>query len=186
MTEKHSTLQSGEQSTRKPPHPCIPAWVREILPKLKGAPVAVLVAYWSRANKDGFAWPSIETLSRDTGYGELAVKRAKKVLIGIGLLVPVQQHRDTDGRYKKKVFRVCTEVSKASHGTGVCFSYPTAGYFSHPTVVSKAYQEGVPYEGYPKGRSSGSASPHRSAPAPIKGNSEKQEEKPYKPEVFYA
>jgi hypothetical protein len=48
------------QSTEPGKHlrPFIPRWVREILPKLKGAPLAVLVAYWSHANRDGVAWPS--------------------------------------------------------------------------------------------------------------------------------
>ena len=183
---KHSTGQSKEESREKPLRPFVPAWVRNILPNLKGVRLAVLIAYWSRANKDGLAWPSIQTLARDTGYGELAVKRGRKALVEMGFLLPVEQYRDTNGRWKKKVFRVCTMVSKASYGTAGCFSSSTAGFFSHSTAVSKESQEGIPgFRSNPKGRSGGSAPPHRGAPSPVKGGFEKQEEKPYKAEVPY-
>jgi hypothetical protein len=159
--------------------------VRSILPNLKGVRLPVLIAYWSHANKEGLAWPSIKTLVRVTGYGELAVKRGRKALVDLALLVPVEQARDADGRWKKKVFRVSTVVSKESHGTAGCLSYPTAGCFSHSAAVSKASQEGIQVRRNTNRRSGGSASPHRSAPAPLDGNSEKPRETE-KLEVPYA
>jgi hypothetical protein len=141
----------------------IPAWVRKILPELKGAKLAVLVAYWNHANRDGLAWPSIKLLEKETGYGKNTLKPARSALTKMGLLVPVQQYRDTDGRWRKKVFSVFTGAQKLDHGTAV--------QFLRLTEAQKVERSN------PKRRSS--------APALIKGNSEKKEEA-YQAEVIYA
>ncbi|MGC9084565.1 MAG: helix-turn-helix domain-containing protein, partial [Anaerolineae bacterium] len=49
---------------------------RELLPQLKGAKLAVLMALALHANKDGWAWPSYETLARETGYNLDTVREA--------------------------------------------------------------------------------------------------------------
>lgn len=48
---------------------------------------AVLFVLWSYASGDGWAWPSVRTLARATGYGETAVKSALRRLRGQGLRV---------------------------------------------------------------------------------------------------
>jgi hypothetical protein len=150
MPEKNFTEQSTKKSSRKTPRPFIPAWVREILPAVKGAPLSVLNVYWSRASKDGLAWPSIKTLTTDTGYGEVAVKKARKLLIEMRLLVPIQQARSTGGRYGKKEFRVVVPwYQNHTAAPQDTFSTSPRDTFDTPTVVSKPYQEGLPVEGTP-------------------------------------
>ena len=172
---KYSTPQSNHESSPRIFRTFIPAWVRKILPKLKGARCAVLVAYWSHANSDGLAWPSIELLEKETGYGKNTLKSARSALVSMGFLVPVQQHRDTDGRYRKKVFSVFTGAQKLDHGTVAQFLYSAAAQKLDTTAAQKLGQEGIP---------SGSNPKRRSAPQPVKENSENQKQA-YKPEVSY-
>ena len=60
------------------------AFREQHLAQLKGAPLSVYLAYKSYANKEGIAWPSLQSLARVTGYGINAVKRAKQILLGDG------------------------------------------------------------------------------------------------------
>jgi len=113
---KDFTGQSSSESSTKILRPFIPAWVRDILPSLKGAAASVALAYWSHANKEGVAWPSVGALVRETGYGKNAVKLARKRLVAMGVLVPVEQNRE-GGRFGRKTFRVNAMVSKQCHGT---------------------------------------------------------------------
>ncbi len=50
--------------------------LRDHLHLLKGARLAVLLAIALHADEDGWAWPSYETLKRETGYGEGTIKKA--------------------------------------------------------------------------------------------------------------
>jgi len=181
MPEKYSTPQSIAKSRDKLLRPFIPAWVREILPSLKGAPLSVLTAYWSHANKEGIAWPSNRFLARTTGYTETTVKAAKNHLRKLGLLSATKQIR-VGGKFGKKPFS--TEVKKPDHGTEV---KKTAD--GGKTDVGKPDHKGFPSEGFPskarKGRPIGSASPHRKSTLPSKGDFENP--KTYRvDEVIYA
>lgn len=84
----------------------IPAWLREKLDDLRGAPLSVFVAYASRANKDGIAWPSLGCLAKDTGYGIRSCKAARKKLIEMKLLIPECQEREKGGKYGRRLFRL--------------------------------------------------------------------------------
>ena len=163
-----SKLSSRENLLR----PFIPAWVREILPDLKGARLSVLVAYWSHANKEGMAWPSNRFLARTTGYSETTVKGAKKYLLAQGLLNATKQIR-TGGKFGRKAFS--TEVNKTDHDAEV--KKPAHG---GKTDVGKPDHKGLPSEGFAskrrEGRPRGSASPHRKSAHPLKGNPEKPKE----------
>src|SRR5215470_16889901 len=134
MPEKNSTAQSSPASRGRSQRPFIPSLWRSLLPSLKGAPLAVYVAYWSHANEDDLAWPSLRSLSKTTGYGLDAVKKAKRELVASGLLVGVEQGRD-GGQFARKVFRACTVVGKPCHGTVV------ASTVVGSTVVGKPCQE---------------------------------------------
>ena len=50
--------------------------LRNHLHLFKGARLAVLLAIALHADEDGWAWPSYETLKRETGYGEGTIKKA--------------------------------------------------------------------------------------------------------------
>lgn len=129
----------------------VPANFRtELLARLKGAPLSVYLAYLSHSDKAGMAWPSLDSLATSTGYGVKVVKRAKHVLVQMGLLVPTDQARP-DGRFGRKRFRIATTVgSKGDHGTEVSKStHGTVGSFCPSTVGSKSTQEGLPSEGTP-------------------------------------
>ena len=88
----------------------VPAWLREKLALLKGAPISVLVAYASHADRAGFAFPSIMTLRRETGYGINAVKQGRALLVGMGLLIPRNQERK-QGKFGRKIFQVAWKAS---------------------------------------------------------------------------
>jgi hypothetical protein len=177
VSMKNFKAQSDLKSSPEFLQVFIPAWVRKILPELKGAKLAVLVAYWNHANRDGLAWPSIRLLEKETGYGKNTLKPARGALTKMGLLVPVQQYRDTDGRWRKKVFSVFTGAQELDHGTAVQFLRLTEAQKVDTTAAQKVDPEGTPVRSNPKRRSS--------APAPIRRNSEKKEGA-YQPEVIYA
>jgi len=180
MDEEYSTTQSKPASRVQILRPFIPAWVREILCELKGAPLSVLVAYWSHANREGIAWPSNRFLARTTGYSETTVKAAKKQLLALGLLNAGGQLRK-GGKFGRKEFS--TVVKKPDHSAEVKKPADCG-----KTDVGKPDHKGLPSEGFPsnnkEGRPGGSAWPHRSA-HPRMRNFEKQEEA-YRPEVVYA
>jgi hypothetical protein len=88
----------------------VPSWFREFLTLLKGAPVSVLLAYASHADRAGFAFPSIITLRRETGYGINCVKQGRAQLVGMGLLIPRDQERK-QGKFGRKIFQVAWKAS---------------------------------------------------------------------------
>ena len=181
MPENNNKVLCYAKSTTNYLRPFIPAWVREILSDLKGAPLSVLVAYWSHANKEGVAWPTNRFLARTTGYSETTVKAAKKHLRKLGLLSATKQIR-AGGKFGRKEFS--TEVKKQDRGTDV--KKPADG---GKTDVGKPDHKGFPSEGFPsntrKGRPGGSASPHRKTASTSTGDFEKQ--KTYSvDEVIYA
>jgi DnaD/phage-associated family protein len=66
--------------------------LREALARIRAAGEAnwhVLTAYILHANGRGRAWPSLDTLSRETGYGRPAVIAARKWLVRAGALSKV-------------------------------------------------------------------------------------------------
>jgi len=50
--------------------------LRDHLHLLKGAKLSVLLAIALHSNEDGWAWPSYDTLMRETGYSEATLKKA--------------------------------------------------------------------------------------------------------------
>jgi hypothetical protein len=87
---------------------------------------------------------------KDTGYGKLAVKQARSLLIEMELIVPVQQHRSNRGRYGKKVFRVI-EPWYEKHPTAPRYGFNTSPRYGFDTLTAvwNPYPEGVPVEGIP-------------------------------------
>lgn len=134
FTPQSSGKSSGKRSFARSLF--VPSEFRKgFLSELKGAPLSVLCAYQSYANREGLAWPSLRTLARDTGYGINAVKAARRKLIDLGLLIPVDQSREA-GRFCSKQFQVCTVVRKQCHGT-----------VASSTVARKQCHEVSPSEG---------------------------------------
>jgi hypothetical protein len=83
----------------------VPAWLCDFLPSLKGAALPIFVSYVSKADKESYASPSVALLSKESGYGEGAVRSARALLIGMGLLHPIDQKRQK-GRYDTQIFKV--------------------------------------------------------------------------------
>lgn len=70
--------------------------LRQALPYLRDdGRLAVLVAYILHANQRNRAWPSVETLIAETGYGRNSVIEAKKWLVEVGALEAVPAERRT-------------------------------------------------------------------------------------------
>jgi hypothetical protein len=178
MSSTNSSPQGNSTSRTNARRPFIPAeWRQGLIHDLKGAPLSVYLAYCSHANKQDLAWPSLGALEKSTGYGLNALKEARRKLVEMGLLIPLEQHRKS-GQFGQKVFRVAFTVGqKECHGTVAPFTVarPTV---ARPAVGHKECQEGSPAQGSPIQRedreSEGSASPIRKAPAPIR-NPAKQE-----------
>jgi len=167
MPEKYSTAQSKVKS-RGILRPFIPAaWREALLADLSGPELEVLLAYLTHANGDDLAWPSLRSLSKTTGYGINAVKKARRLLTGRGLLAPVEQERKA-GQFSRKVFRVYYTVDhKERHGTAA-LSTVAPLTVAPSNVGHKECQEGSPSEGLPlKGKpreKERSASPRYDSP----------------------
>jgi len=71
------------------------AFRRRALRLCKGAPLPVLVCLWCHVNKQGVAWPSIETIMRETGYSRGVVCNAIAKLEHLGLIIKRPRYNQT-------------------------------------------------------------------------------------------
>lgn len=96
----------------------IPGSLREsgLLREMKGAPLSVFCAYLSHVGTSRLAWPSLKSLAASTGYGVNCIKLARRKLVALGLLVPMEQLRP-GGRYGRKNFLVVTVAPEKARGT---------------------------------------------------------------------
>ncbi len=76
------------------------------LAKLKGAPLAVYLAIGLHVNRNGIAYPSLETLSEKTGYSRRQVVRAIKKLTSMGLIGVERGGFTDDGKPRASVYRL--------------------------------------------------------------------------------
>jgi hypothetical protein len=151
MPEKNSTKQSSAKSSPKSARPFIPAeWREWLLADLSGPELSVYLAYWAHANGDDLAWPSLRSLSKTTGYGINALKKARRQLISKGLLIPVEQKRE-GGQFGRKVFRVywSSSLRHSTVGHKECHGTAAHSTVAPSTVGHKECQEGSPSEGSP-------------------------------------
>jgi Helix-turn-helix domain len=83
------------------------AYVRDegISPKAK----LLGVVLGSYANKDGIAWPGLNTLQRETGLGRDGIKKARRELREKGLIRPVRT-RGQAGRFGKIKYFISPKV----------------------------------------------------------------------------
>jgi hypothetical protein len=150
MRRKHITSVSSIQDVEPTKLPLfVPSWVRGILALLRGAPISVLLAYASHADRDGLAFPSIGTLCRETGYGINSVKKGRALLIGMGMLIPLRQERER-GQFGRKIFQVAWKASASSQGWGTSAAARSteAPFIVDPsTAARKQCQEGSPTKG---------------------------------------
>lgn len=89
-----------------------------LLREMKGAALSVYCAYVSRVGKKKVAWPSLKSLAASTGYGVNCIKSARRRLVELELLIPIEQLRP-GGRFGRKNFLVVTEAPKTAQGTVV-------------------------------------------------------------------
>ncbi|WP_420588220.1 helix-turn-helix domain-containing protein [Bacterioplanoides sp.] len=84
---------------------------------LKGTVKSIAVALANRANNNGVSWPSVKTLSADTGFHISTVKRAIQSLKGSGhLKVDARSRKDgsqTSNRYTLIIESFTTGVKQA-------------------------------------------------------------------------
>jgi hypothetical protein len=133
--------------------PFIPAWFREFLPLLRGAPISVLLVYASRADRQGYAYPSLDTLQRDSGYGVNCVKEARSLLVGMNLLIPCRQER-RGGKFGRKIFQMAWKASPMSRVKSSVHSAEVSSSVvprtdERLTAAQKPAQKGVPVKGNP-------------------------------------
>lgn len=99
MTDPARTLKLTETGARRAPAWNPGEWLaglreRGLLEALSPAECKLIMVYLSRAHRDGIAYPGIESLAGDTGYGERACLNARKSLIERGILTPASPPRD--------------------------------------------------------------------------------------------
>lgn len=73
---------------------------REVMPQLKGAPLAVFLSICLHVNGRGEAWPKYDTLCAETGYERAAVARALKHLESIPGLLEITHRDGTSNLYR--------------------------------------------------------------------------------------
>ncbi len=73
---------------------------REVMPKLKGAPLAVFLSICLHVNGEGDAWPEYDTICTETGYERAAVARAIKYLEAIPGLLTIVRRDGTSNLYR--------------------------------------------------------------------------------------
>ena len=71
------------------------AFCRRALRLCKGAPLSVLNCLWGHVNGDHVAWPSIETMMRQTGYSRGVVCNAIAKLERLGLIAKRPRHHQS-------------------------------------------------------------------------------------------
>lgn len=99
-------LRLPPPDVRKPPRTAFVPFELRCLPRYLQTPRAALAVLWvyiSHADKNGMAWPSIETLVWKTGFEKKAVKRARARLLYWGFLKPYRQQRK-GGKSGRAVF----------------------------------------------------------------------------------
>jgi hypothetical protein len=79
----------------------VPFSLRERLHELRGVELHVWLAYFLHSNRDRIAWPSLETLKKETGYHEDIVSGARNRLRRKGWLSKVSENqpRQKGGRF---------------------------------------------------------------------------------------
>lgn len=135
-------VSEPETKTQKPARGkriFIPGWVRDgLLAQLKGAPLAVYLAYLSFANKEDHAWPSVKSLCKVTGYGADAVKEARRALIGASFITRIGQERGPGKRFGRTVFRVSRGMKTIPRSRGGVFrATAEPSTENHATKVSE-------------------------------------------------
>ncbi len=71
------------------------SFCRRALRLCKGAPLSVLNCLWGHVNKHRLAWPSIETIMRQTGYSRGVVCNAIAELERLGLIAKRPRHNQS-------------------------------------------------------------------------------------------
>ncbi len=98
-----------------------PFSLRERLHELRGVELHVWLAYFLHSNRDRIAWPSLETLKKETGYHEDIVSGARNRLRRKGWLSKVSENqpRQKGGRFAapRMEVRIPSRADKTSAPT---------------------------------------------------------------------
>lgn len=78
---------------------------KQIILRLRGAPLNLYLALCDHADKEGQCWPSYAKLATDTGYTERALKEAIHELISAGLITKEHQNRQ-NGRQTSNTYQI--------------------------------------------------------------------------------
>jgi hypothetical protein len=89
-------------ATTKP----IPFLLRDQLWEIKGILLSVWLSYFLHADRHGFAWPSVETVSLETGYSRTRICEAKAQLERQGWLKCAGQKRRAGAKFGLKEYLV--------------------------------------------------------------------------------
>jgi len=72
------------------------AFRHRALAELKGAPLSVFLCLALHVDRDGVAYPGVQTIMRETGYSRSVVCSALGTLVDLGLMAKRRAHRGND------------------------------------------------------------------------------------------
>ena len=79
----------------------------------KGARLSVLMCLFLHSNSEGYSWPSIATITKETGFQEDAVHSALNKLCQVRIngrrVLSREQQRNEDGHFNRNVYRLFPE-----------------------------------------------------------------------------
>jgi Helix-turn-helix domain len=109
MLREHTARQEAASEKTRPFLKLDISDLRDALPQISGGEIKVLLAYLTRANRAGEAWPSLKTLSKDTGLSPDRISKIRGSLIESGALTAIgreSRNQIGGGRFGSPKFRV--------------------------------------------------------------------------------
>ena len=76
------------------------------LAQLKGALLAVFLCISLHINEEGFSFPSVALISKETGYGKDTVHKALLTLVGMGYISKARKRDSKTRKFRSNIYRI--------------------------------------------------------------------------------
>lgn len=127
---------------------------RDYLHYLRGAKLAVFMAIALHANEEGWAWPSYETLARETGYCQDKIRDALNELCALEIngrrLLLRYQPRGEEGRFKPNLYLIFPTPEEVERFEGAGVNHRPGNGFRKYCCDNTGSQENTPPNHYGK------------------------------------
>lgn len=100
-------FDDGEQEVKKSFYIKLYGKFREVhLGQLKGPALPVFLCLALHSNEEGYSWPSIALICKETGYRRDAVFKALKYLVGLKFIKRVQRREKGIPKFATNLYRI--------------------------------------------------------------------------------